>query len=192
MPETPDRSFDGRDVAEELKQELAREYENYVRIAARLTHRSRDSVREALHDVIARLLAALTQRPADFDAITAWKPYLIQSVVNELKEKRRQVARRKRTVIFFGELDAQGRAKFMNLVDPGVDPAEQAEQNELAALAWSELQTLPEYQRDVIVRRCRGESYREIAMALAVKSSTAEAYWSRGIAEVRSRLRDAA
>ncbi len=179
------------ELVQQLKLELIREYEKYVQTVAGLAGSSVEDAREAFHTAICRMLVGLQKRPPKV-IIVAWRPYIIQAAVNELKERSRQVARRRHTLILFSELDNEGRQKLMNLPDPHPTPSEQAEKTELEALAWQELQKLPPSERDVISRRCHGQVFREIAESLSIEPETARAYWTRGLATLRTRLRGAA
>lgn len=178
-------------MVQQLKLELIRGYEEYVRTVACLTGTKEDEAREAFHTAFCRMLVGLKKRPSG-NPIVAWRPYIIRSAINTLKEEARQVARRKRTCLLFSELDAEGKERVMSVPDPRPRPAEQAENNELATLAWKEMKKLPSHEREVIARRCQGESYKEIAKDMSIAVPTAGTYWTRGLDTLRARLRDAA
>jgi len=179
------------DPIEELRLELSREYEKYVATVAVVTNSSEDDAREALHTVVCRMLAGLTKRPRG-NPVFAWRPYIIQSAVNELRQRSRNVARRKNTVVLFSELDQDGRRQVADLQAPQRRPDVQAQQNELAALAWRELRKLPSRQRFVIARHCKGYTFHEIADACGIDPVTARRHFNIGIHELRHRLRKAA
>jgi RNA polymerase sigma factor (sigma-70 family) len=171
-------------MVQELKDELIRNYEKYVKGVAKAAQVSRDVAREALHRAIFRMLVGFRKRPPR-NPIVAWRPYIIEGALNEL----RMEARRRGGVLLFRELDQDQQRELLSKAAPGPTPAEQAQKNELAALAWKEVEKLPHYQREVIQRRCRGQSYEEIAELLGVERSTAESYWTRGIEALRLRFR---
>jgi len=179
------------ELIQQLKLELIQAYEPYVRTVAGLTSTPLEDAREAFHTAICKMLVGLRKRPPG-NPIVAWRPYIIQAAVNQLREQSRQVARREHNVILFSELDEEGRQQVMNIPDPHPNPLEQAEKKELEALAWEELQKLRPCERDVITKRCHGQAFGEIAGSLSVEPETARAYWARGLATLRSRLRRAA
>jgi RNA polymerase sigma factor (sigma-70 family) len=172
------------DLVQELKLELIREYERYVRGVAGLTGASEDDAREALHRAVCELLVSLKRRPAGNPAL-AWRPYVLRAAVYQLRNDIKERGR----VILFSELDKDQRREVLSKASPIPTPVEQAEKNELAALAWKELGTLPRYERAVIARRCCGQSFGEIAATLDIKPSTARGFWTTGIATLRFRFR---
>lgn len=174
------------DLVQELKLELIREYEHYVRAVAGLTGSPEDDASEAIHRAVCELLVSLKRRPAGNPAL-AWRPYVIRAAVNQLRNDIKE----RRRVILFSELDKDQRREVLSKASPVLTPLEQAEKNELAALAWKELGTLPRYERAVIARRCCDQSFREIAAALAIKPSTARGFWTTGIGKLRFRFRGA-
>ncbi len=176
------------ELVQQLKLELIREYEKYVRTVAGLTESSVDDAREAFHNAICRMLVGLKKRPPG-NRIVAWRPYIIQVAVNQLREKSRQVARRKNNVILFSELDDEGRWQLLNIPDPHPTPAAQLEQEETSKILWSEVATLPPRQAEVLRRWAHGWSFQDISVSLGIKLSAAYKLWSRGIRRLRSRPR---
>ena len=175
------------DLVQELKLELIRGYEKYVRSVAALTDASEDDAREAVHRAICRMLVGLKKR-APGDPIVAWRPYIIEAAVNEL----RMEARRRKGFILVSDLDLEGRRELLWQVSPEPTPSEQAERNELARLAWQELRILSPQEREVITLRCRGFSFAEIASRLGTTIGAARVSWSTGMVRLRRRFRRAA
>ncbi len=175
------------ELVQELKLELIREYEKYVQTVAGLAGSSVEDAREAFHTAICRMLVGLKKRPPG-DPIMAWRPYIIEAAVNDL----RMEARRRKGFILFSNLAPEGRRELLSKASPEPTPAEQAERNELARLAWQELQNLSPLEREVITLRCHGASFAEIASKLGTTLGTVQVSWSTGIAKLRHRFRTAA
>ena len=170
-----------------LQDTYLREHDSIVSVVSALAGASKIDVQDALQTAVWRVLAG-GRRGRRGRPVRAWRPYLVRAALNALRDERAKKAR----LVLFSELTPEEREKLLALPDPRPTPAEQAERNELAALAWEELSRLPKQEHMVIVRRCCGQSFREIARALRIKPSTARGFWSKGIAGIRARFREAA
>ncbi len=172
------------DLVQELKLELIREYEQYVRAVAGLTGSSEDDAREALHRAVCELLVSLKKRPAGDPAIT-WRPYVIRAAIYQL---RHEVKERKR-VILFSELDKEGRRELLTIRDPHPTPVEALEKKETAEILWTEVATLAPREAEVLKRWAHGARFQEIGLALGMARSTVRKFWSDGIRHLRMRPR---
>jgi RNA polymerase sigma factor (sigma-70 family) len=170
------------ELVQELKLELIREYEQYVRILAGLTGASLEDAREALHRAICRMLVGLKKRPAGDPAI-AWRPYVIRAAVNHLRDEINE----RKDVLLFSELDKEGRRKLLGVPDPHPTPLERLEKNETAEILWKEVATLSPREAEVLKRWAHGANFQDIAAALAIQPSTVRELWSRGIGHLRKR-----
>ena len=170
-----------------LQDTYLRDHDSIVSVVSVLGGAPRIDAQDALQTAVWRVLAG-SRRGRHGRPVRAWRPYLVRAALNALRDERAKKAR----LVLFSELTPEEREKLFALPDPRPTPAEQAERNELAALAWEELSRLPEHERAVIVRRCCGQSFREIARALRLKPSTARGFWSKGIARLRAQFREAA
>jgi len=169
---------------QELKLELIRGYEQYVRIVAGLTQSSEDDAREAIHSVVCRMLGGLRRRPVSNPAI-AWRPYVIRAAVNHLRDE----IKHRKAVLLFSELDKEGRRQLLAIRDPLPTPEEHLEKKETAAILWAEVATLSPREAEVLKRWAHGSSVQEIAAALGIDPSTVRVHWSRGIRHLRKRPR---
>ncbi len=172
------------ELVQQLKRELIREYEQYVRTVAGLTGSSSDDAREALHRAVCEMLVSLKRRPGDNQAM-AWRPYVIRAAVNQLRNELKQRNR----VILFSELDKEGRRELLSIRDPRPTPVENLEKKELGEIIWEEVDDLPPREADVMKRWAHGSSFRDIAAALAIKPSAVRKTWSKGVRHLRMRPR---
>lgn len=174
---------------DQLKEELVRGHAGYVRIVAKLTRRRKADVQEALQDVVCRLLATLSERPGAYSRIVAWRPYIVRAIVNDLKDKRRRVAHRRRTCVLFGELDSDGRKKVLTVPDGGLIPEAALETMERNAKLWEEVAKLSPRQSEAVKRWAHGATFDEIATELRIRPSTVRELLSRGIRRLRKEPR---
>jgi RNA polymerase sigma factor (sigma-70 family) len=172
---------------EALKLSLIKEYDSIVPVIATLAGVGNDEAREAVHTVICRVLVGVNRRPAG-DPVVAWRPYIIQSAMNALKEEARRVASRRETVHLFGELDPEQRREIRELLTHEAGPAEKAEQQELLARAQEELAQLPPRQREVIKRRNDKETFGEIAGAMGISVGAVKKLYNVGMKQLRRRF----
>lgn len=173
-------------LVQQLKLELIRSYEPMVWTVGGLAGASLEDAREALHDSICRMLVGLRNRPAQ-DRIVAWRPYIVQAAINQLRGKSRQIARRKHRVILFSELDSDGRKKLLAIPDPHPPPADKLEKDDTRAILWAEVAILSPRQAEVLKRWAHGVSFLDISLALDIMASTVRNLWSRGIRRLRTR-----
>jgi len=170
-----------------LRLALIREYGSVIPVVAKLAKASREDAREAFHNAACRMLAGAARRPPG-DPIVDWRLYLIQATLNALREKARGEARRRGKEILFSDLSKDERRLLYRIPAHGRTPAELAADREIEALGWSELQTLPPRQREVIERHYRKESFPEIAAALGVTIGTVKRLHNVGIRRLRLRF----
>lgn len=182
------RKMERFDLIEQLKLELIREYEPYVRRVAGLTSTSLEDAREAFHSAICRMLVGLKTRPPG-NPILAWRSYIVQAAVNQLREAARRVRRFPRRTRRFSELSDKERLELLGKVAPQPTPAQQLEHQETARILWAEVATLDRRQGDVLRRWAHGSSLQDIATSMGVKPGTVYKWWSRAIQRLRRRPR---
>ncbi len=168
---------------QQLKQMLIREYVKLAPTLAKLRHVTFWKAEEAIHTAICKTMTKLAEGSPDGRTIH-WKPYIMQAAVNELNMQARE--RRNGLPILRGE---KNEIALANYCEPDPNPATKAEDKELAARAWTEMQKLPEQQREVLTRRYRdGAPFSQIGAALGIAESTARVHHRDGIEELRKRL----
>ncbi len=172
------------DLVQELKLELIREYEQYVRAVAGLTGSSEDDAREALHRAVCEMLVSLKRRPAG-NAALAWRPYVIRAAINQLRNDFKE----RRKVILFSELDKEGRRELLSIRDPRPTPLEYLEKKETVEILWAEVKTLSPREVEVLTHWAHGSSFNELARRLKLSPSTVRVVWMRGIRNLRRRPR---
>lgn len=88
-----------------LKLMLIREFDSIVPAVALLAGASRTEAQEALHTAICRALVGVTRRPPG-NPVVAWRPFIIRTAMNVLKDEARDEARRgeNANVLLFSEL----------------------------------------------------------------------------------------
>ena len=172
------------DQVQDLKLTLVRKYDRYVPIVAALTEASRDDAQEAVHRAICHILVGLTRRPSG-NPVVSWRPYIIQTAINELRRERTERKRARP----FSELDREERRKLLAIPDPGPTPEEHLEKKETKEILWAEVATLAPRKAEILERWAHGDSFQEIAKALGLQPSTVRKYWSEAIAELRTRPR---
>ena len=68
------------------------------------------------------------------------------------------------------------------------DPVELMASRDLAARVQQAVDALPPRQRDAVLRRCRGESSKEISAALGISINTVSIHLSRAFERLRQTL----
>jgi RNA polymerase sigma factor (sigma-70 family) len=107
------------------------------------------------------------------------RAFLYQVALNAVRDRRR------------GEERATSRREFAakESSDDAHDPADFAEQRELAILAWSEVEKLPDQQRAALLLRVqRHMDYDEVALALDCSVATARQHFHLAVKAVRNAL----
>lgn len=173
----------------ELRQNVTRNYEKYVRAVAKAIRVSRERAREALHRAILRMLAGPGGRPRG-RRVLDWKPYIVRSGINALLDERKE----RRRDLRLSDLYEDEREKLWEIPDPGPAPGWWGEGSETAAVLWSEVKCLSRREAEVVKRWAHGSSYRDIAKSLRIRPSTVRELCSRGIRHLRNapRIRELA
>jgi len=110
------------------------------------------------------------------------RAYLYRVALNTLRDRRRGEAR----AADHAHLAARDSAPDH---DGDLDPAEHAEQRELAAIAWSAVAKLPDQQRAALFLRVqRHMDYDEVALALDCSVATARQHFHLAVKSVRNAL----
>jgi RNA polymerase sigma-70 factor (ECF subfamily) len=110
------------------------------------------------------------------------RAYLYQVALNALRDRRRGEERASNHI----ELAARDASIER---DGGLDPAEFAERRELAEIAWSAVEKLPEQQRAALLLRVqRHMDYDEVALALDCSVATARQHFHLAVKTVRNAL----
>ncbi len=168
------------ELAQQLKLELIQEYEKITPAIKALTGASLDDAREALHRAICRVLVGVTRRGLR-NPVAAWRPYIIQTAVNELRKERNESKR----VVLFGELREDELRRLFAIPHSQPTPLEHMIAKESRAILWAEVASLSPREGEVLKRWAHGSSFRDISKALGIKPSTARKLWSRGIGHLR-------
>lgn len=175
-------------LVHQLKLELIRSYEPMVRTVAGLTGRSLEDAREAFHAAICRMLVGLTKRPPGNPVLT-WRTYIVQAVVNQLRETARRQHRLQAKVLLFSELSPEDRREVCMKASPLPTPLRHLEDAETSRILWTEVATLDPHQAEVLRRWSRGADFKDIAASMRERTATVYKWWSRGIARLRRRPR---
>lgn len=107
------------------------------------------------------------------------RAFLYQVALNALRDRRR------------GDERATGGQEFAarESTDDDHDPADFAAQRELASLAWSEVEKLPDQQRAALLLRVRRHmDYDDVALALSCSVATARQHFHLAVKAVRNAL----
>lgn len=135
---------------------------------------------EEAEDVVQELFTRIWERRSELTSLGDIRAYLYTAARNRamMHLKHRAVEARWR----IQQAAVVGAAEP---VAPVPDPAEQMAAREFVARVQEAVDRLPPRQRDVILRRCRGESYKEIAAGLRISINTVSIHLSRAFEHLR-------
>ncbi len=168
-----------RRVAPDDPAAFDRLFEAYCDPLLRFIHRYVRSWEEA-EDVLQELFARLWERRNELAALNDVRAYLYTAARNRamMHLKHRAVEARWR-------LQQSAVAGMGEPAASVFDPLERMSSREMVAQVQEAVDDLPPRQRDVVLRRCRGESYKEIAAALGISVNTVSIHLSRAFEHLR-------
>jgi RNA polymerase sigma-70 factor (ECF subfamily) len=158
---------------------LSRIYEKYfdsmLTLAMGLLRRAEDA-QDVVHDVF----VSFARSANDFRLRGSLSGYLATSVVNRVRDRRRQERRH-----------AREREAEPSVLSPEADPAERVLYSEQAQRLNDALAALPYEQQEVIVLRLKaGLHFQEIAKAQGVAITTVQSRYRYALDRLRSMLGD--
>ncbi len=163
----------------EIRRHIGEIYERVVTWIADRLKVDVEEVREPLHEVLKRVLAMPNPR------IEKLEQYLTRATV---RQYRRSNGNGKVKLIYFGALSKEDLERVFETPAPGSNPAEQAAENEILALAKEEIEKMPPRRREVMRLFLAGLAPEEIAAALGIKVGTVWSHFRHAVETLRMKF----